>query len=204
MSNFRQRSWRSGASEVPSSDGGGRRSLDGVKNLFSRSSSRNSSNRDYHQTIPLERPLTNSNTPSPPYSLSTVSSSGDESLQIFPWLLKGQVGAKGFFSRSDSANTSAETSPLASKYHSVENPEGELRQIKRLLPGGKISSALQNPINYANLRGRVMESYPHSTSGSSENSELQSYQSDLSYDLIDQPRSSDSSGSSTSSAAVST
>ncbi|GER45034.1 kinase family protein [Striga asiatica] len=61
--------------------------------------------------------------------------------------------------------------------------------------------ALMQSSNFVNLRGRALDSMPHFLSGSSDPSEEQSYQSDLSYELMDHSKLSDASGSSTASAA---
>ncbi|CAA0816177.1 protein kinase family protein [Striga hermonthica] len=61
--------------------------------------------------------------------------------------------------------------------------------------------ALMQSSNFVNMRGRTLDSMPHFLSGSSDPSEEQSYQSDLSYELMDHSKLSDASGSSTASAA---
>ncbi|KAL7114029.1 hypothetical protein ACP275_04G095800 [Erythranthe tilingii] len=169
----KQGSWRS---EVSSSEGGftaSRRSLDGIKNAFS--------------------PVGNT-TPSPPNSVSS-----NESLHnhMFPWEKNRRVSPES--TQFGGSSFDLQDNSRSGDGEFVQGAAAAAANSKRP-QGGKVY-ALQQSVNFMNLRGRTLESFSQYSSGSSEHSELQSFQSDLSYDLLDQPRISDSSRSSTSSAA---
>ncbi|GFP85711.1 U-box domain-containing protein 52 [Phtheirospermum japonicum] len=114
-----------------------------------------------------------SNTPSPPNSFSS-----NEPMHMFAWEKRG---------KNLTPDASLDSTPFTSNGNS---PEHKARNF-----------ALQQSSNYMNLRGRTLENLPQFSSESSDHSEGQSFQSDLSYDLLDQPRISDASRSSTASAA---
>ncbi|KAL0463807.1 UNVERIFIED_CONTAM: U-box domain-containing protein 52 [Sesamum latifolium] len=150
--------------------------------------------RDYQLIIPSERPSVSS-TASPPHSVSS-----NDSLPMLPW--RKWPGSK---SRSPmgSDNVSFETA----SYHSSNSGDhvgagdfdsGRMTPLRRL-PGGKMTP-FQQSANHLNLRGRTLESLPDFSCGSSERSDMQSFNSDISYELVD--RMSDSSRSSTSSVAA--
>ncbi|PIN14646.1 Serine/threonine protein kinase [Handroanthus impetiginosus] len=95
------------------------------------------------------------------------------------------------------ASTSMEFTPYGSNYSSSENDMefGQVTPSKRFL--GIKNFALQQSVNFLNLRGRNLENLSDSLSGSSDHSE--SILSDVSYEVLDQPRISDASRNSTSS-----
>ncbi|KAL6563312.1 hypothetical protein OROHE_005899 [Orobanche hederae] len=186
----RQGSSRNSGSDLSSSDGStsqprlsldysisqynsqSRRSRDYGKTTNLPMASSNSTGEHRQQNFPTERP-SGSNTPSPPNSVSS-----NEPLHMFPWEKR---------SKSPTADISLASTPFTSNCNS---PDQKARNF-----------ALQQSSNYVNLRGRTLESLPQFFAESSDHSEVQSFQSDLSYELMDQPGISDSSRSSTSSVA---
>ncbi|KAG8388409.1 hypothetical protein BUALT_Bualt02G0122900 [Buddleja alternifolia] len=121
----------------------------------------------------------------------------NESQHIYPW-------EKRHISNNptpvESSSTSIECSPFTSHYNSPENSGHVDSEVGHLPPLNKppVSKILQH-MNNLNFRVGGLDSSPHSLSGSSDYSEVLSFRSDISYDLLDQPRISDSSRSSTSS-----
>lgn len=169
---------RSAASELSSSDG--------VFNHPRRSLSSRNNSREYQQIIC---------TPSPPYSVSS-----NESMNMIPWEKRRGNNPS---TPLESAYTSFESSIFGSHRNSVENSVAGDSEFGHTTPPKRLTedkiSALQQSVNHLNLQGRALESLPHYSFGSSDHSELQSYPSDISYELLDEPRISDSSRSSTSS-----
>lgn len=86
----------------------------------------------------------------------------------------------------ESANSSYESLPYGSNHNS---PFSSL--TSDIEPGNKYS-VIQESMTNLNLRVRTRETSPHSLSGSSNNSGVPSFPSDVSFELLDQPRSSDS------------
>ncbi|KAL6491745.1 hypothetical protein OROGR_034110 [Orobanche gracilis] len=132
--------------------------------------SSNNTGEHRQQNFPTERP-SGSNTPSPPNSVSS-----NEPLHVFPWEKR---------SKNPTPDISLASTPFTSNCNS---PDQKARNF-----------ALQQSSNYVNLRGRTLESLAQFSVESSDHSEVQSFQTDFSYELMDQPRISDSSRSSTSS-----
>ncbi|KAK4413770.1 hypothetical protein Salat_2789800 [Sesamum alatum] len=186
-----QGSWRT-ASERSVPDGQ-RGSPDSSKNTSPLHSGNNI--RDYQLIIPMERPFV-SNITSPPNSLSS-----NESLQMLPW---GKRPGSRSRSPMGSENVSFEPASYNSSYNSGDNigaydvESGRMTPLRRL-PGGKMTP-FQQSVYHLNLRGRTLESLPDFSPGSSERSDMHSFHSDISYELVD--RMSDSARSSTSSVAA--
>ncbi|KAK4410489.1 U-box domain-containing protein 51 [Sesamum angolense] len=132
---------------------------------------------------------------SPPHSVSS-----NDSLPMLPW---GKRPGSKSRSPMGTENVSFETASFNSS-NSGDNvgtgdfDSGRMTPLRRL-PGGKMTP-FQQSANRVNLRGRTLESLPDFSSVSSERSDMQSFQSDISYELMD--RMSDSSRSSTSSVAA--
>ncbi|KAL3618218.1 hypothetical protein CASFOL_038539 [Castilleja foliolosa] len=173
----RQGSCRNSSSELSSLDGPysqPRRSLD--------YSTQSRKYLDYSQSTVTNSPLASStnntsirersNTPSPPNSVSS-----NELMHMFAWEKRG---------KNLTPDMSLDSTPITSNGNS---PEQKARNF-----------ALQQSSNYLNLRGRPLEDLPQFSSESSDRSEEQSFQSDLSFEPLDQPRISDASRSSSASA----
>ncbi|KAL3632942.1 hypothetical protein CASFOL_025926 [Castilleja foliolosa] len=184
-------SWKSTGSEASLSDGNNnqqRRSSDGTKNIIPHYSG----NRDYQQTPQNDRSF-GSNSPSPQNSAY-----GDEFHQTMP--MENHNNNK-YFTPADSVNTSYGSVGFSSNYRSPlnsgpgENAFGHIAQPPRQADN-KISSMLQS-MNNMNLEVRTKVS-PH-YSESSDLSEVMSFPSDVSFEMMDPHRISDSSRSSTSS-----
>ncbi|KAK6125056.1 hypothetical protein DH2020_041234 [Rehmannia glutinosa] len=188
-------SWKSAATELSSLDGGNQTrgsSSDGSKNTSPLNSGNNS--REYQQMITRERYF-GSKSPSPQNSENS-----NEFLQTAPGEKQKNTTSQ------DSANTSYESIAYGSSYSSPRNSgagESEFGQMSTLdrQPGSKISAILQS-MNNLNLEVRTKGSPPYSVSGSSDHSEGLSFPSDVSFEILDPPRISDSSRSSTSSQAA--
>lgn len=170
MFGFRQESSRTTLEKSP---------LDGQRALS------DGSKISYQQISPTERPSF-SNTTSPPNSASS-----NESLHMLPW---GKRHGSKNHTPLESDNISLESTSYSSSCNSMENVGagdiefGRMTPLRRL-PGGKMMA----------LQGRTLESLSGFWSESSERWDMQSFQSDISYELLDQPRISDSSTSSTTS-----
>ncbi|KAL8537783.1 hypothetical protein ACS0TY_012789 [Phlomoides rotata] len=137
---------------------------------------------DCQENIPTERPI-GSSAPSPAYSTSS-----NESMHSFEW--EKRQGEK-YPSPPESVYVSFE-SPTADR--NWNSPENSLAGDDEC----KISSPQQS-VNYLYALDHVLENWPHYMMESSDRSELQSYTSDISYELIDEPRISISSRCSTTS-----
>lgn len=128
------------------------------------------------QTIPTEKAI-GSSAPSPEYSMSS-----NESMYLFAWEKHHE---KKYSSPPGSLYVSFESTTTDRSWKSPENS----------LTGNDESkiSALQQSVNYLNVLDHVSENWPHYLMELSDHSELQSYNSDISYELLDEPRISNSS-----------
>ncbi|XP_075493091.1 U-box domain-containing protein 35-like isoform X1 [Primulina tabacum] len=157
-----QGSWKSAVSEFSFNDGS--------KNTSPLNS------RDYLQTTPSKRfmrskiPLQNSE-----------ESSG--SVHTAQWEKRNESKNPTYV---ESENSSYESLPYGSNHNS---PFSSL--TSGIEPSNK-HSAIQESVTNLNLRVRTKETSTHSLSGSSNNSGVPSFTSDVSFELLDQPRSSDS------------
>ncbi|KAL6559986.1 hypothetical protein OROGR_005103 [Orobanche gracilis] len=189
-------SWKSVASEVSSFDGGNqtRRSSDGSKNTIPLYSGHSSNSRDYQRMAQKEKSQ-GSKSPSP--------QNHDDFLQTMP--TEKQADGR-YFTPHDSANTSSGSTICGSNYSSplnsglVETEYGYMATHNRQA-GSKIPAMLQSMTNM-NLEVRTKGSPQYSVSGSSDVSEVLSFPSDVSFEIMDPSRVSDSSRSSTSSQAA--
>ncbi|XP_020548150.1 uncharacterized protein LOC105157847 [Sesamum indicum] len=189
-----QESWKSAASDPSYLDGGNqpRASVDSG-NSYSPPSSWNNS-REYQQIIPRERP---SGSKTPSHQNLFYSS---ESLQA----VEKQHGGKGL-AVPESANISNESIVYSSNYSSSQDSGGGDSEFGRMTPlnrqhGSKISAILQS-MNNLNLEVRTKDTTSYSVSESSDHSEVLSFPSDVSFEILDQTRISDSWSSSSSRAA---
>ncbi|KAL0354521.1 UNVERIFIED_CONTAM: U-box domain-containing protein 52 [Sesamum radiatum] len=190
-----QESWKSAASDLSYLDGGNqpRISVDSGKSYSPLSSGNNS--REYQQITPIERP-SGSKTP---FHQNLFYSS--ESLQAVP--VEKQHGGKGP-GVLESANISNESIVYSSNYSSSHDSgagDSEFGQVTPLnrQQGSKISAILQS-MNDLNLEVRT-KGTTYSVSGSSDHSEVLSFPSDVSFEILDQTQISDSWSSSSSRAA---
>ncbi|KAL0319408.1 UNVERIFIED_CONTAM: U-box domain-containing protein 52 [Sesamum angustifolium] len=191
-----QESWRSTASDLSSQDGGNQpsRSVDSSKSYSPLSSGNNS--REYQQVTPRERP---SGSKIPTHQNLFYSS---ESLQAVP--VEKQHGGKGP-AVLESANISNESIVYSSNYSSSQDSGAGDSEIGHTTPlnrqqGSKILAILQS-MNDPNLEVRTKDTTSYSVSGSSDHSEVLSFPSDVSFEILDQTRISDSWSSSSSRAA---
>ncbi|KAL0429917.1 UNVERIFIED_CONTAM: U-box domain-containing protein 52 [Sesamum radiatum] len=181
---FVQGSWRMGSDR--SGSDGQRGSPDSSKNTSPLNPGNNI--RDYQLIIPSERP-----------SVSSTSVSSNDSFPMLPW--RKWPGSK---SRSPmgSENVSFEVASFNSSNSGDHVGAGDFESGRmtplRRLPGGRMTP-FQQSANHLN-RGRTLESLPDFSSGFSERSDMQSFYSDISYEVVD--RMSESSRSSTSSVAA--
>lgn len=124
------------------------------------------------QSILTERPI-GSSAPSPVYSMSS-----NESMHLFSW--EKRQGMR-YPSPPGSAYYSFESTTTDRNWNSLENSlAGD--------DGESTISALQRSVNYLNVIDQVSENWHHYLMQSSDNSGLQSYPSDISYELLDEPR----------------
>ncbi|PIN22301.1 Serine/threonine protein kinase [Handroanthus impetiginosus] len=196
-----QESWRSATSELSSLDGG--------KSSSSLSSMDNS--REYQHITPRERPFGSKNT-SPVNSIDREYQqiiqgerlfgikipSSQDSMNEFP-----QGGKRKGSSPLESSYTSYESVSYGSNYSSPLDSRAGDSQFghmtpQNMQPSSNISVILQSMDNL-NLQVRTKESPPFSMSGSSDRSEMMSFPSDVSFEIVEQPGISDSSRSSSSS-----
>ncbi|KAL0415075.1 UNVERIFIED_CONTAM: U-box domain-containing protein 52 [Sesamum latifolium] len=183
-----QDSWKSAASDQP------RGSVDSGKSYSPLSSGNNS--REYQQITPRERP-SGSKTP---FHQNLFYSS--ESLQAVP--AEKQHGGKGP-AVLESANISNESIVCSSNYSSSHDSGTGDSEFGHMAPfnrqqGSKISAILQS-MNDLNLEVRTKDATSYSVSGSSDHSQVLSFPSDVSFEILDQNRISDSWSSSSSRAA---
>ncbi|XP_073139207.1 U-box domain-containing protein 35-like isoform X2 [Henckelia pumila] len=161
-----QGSWKSAASEFSFIDG---------SNCKTTTSPLNS--RDHLQATPINKLIISSKIPLE----NSEESSG--SVHIAQW--EGHNESKNP-TPVESASSSYESLPYVSNHNSSF---GSL--ISGIEPGNKHSEIHKSTTNL-NLRVRTKETSPQSLSGSSNNSGVPSFPSDVSFELLDQPQSSDS------------
>ncbi|KAK4427363.1 U-box domain-containing protein 52 [Sesamum alatum] len=191
-----QDSWKSAVSDLSSLDGGiqPRRSVDSSRSYSPLSSGNNS--REYQQITPGERP---SGSKIPLHQNLFYSS---ESLKAVP--VENRYGGKNP-AILESANISDESILYSSNYSSSQDSGAGDSEFGHMIPPNRqqavrISAILQS-MNDMNLEVRTKEIPSYSMSGSSDHSEALSFPSDVSFEIVDQSRNSDSWSTSSSRAA---